>query len=305
MPAKRLYLEGHVKCEEERMDGDNRTYRAGELTIAWQPSGLIGRVSLDGEHWASVEWSEKRQQWCIEDVEGRCLTYTASIRGQAASKEEAVALAEAMVRDGRMPTPDDARAEAKERRRTAGAKKRKALLDALAGEMTARDGRAPTPREVLAESASRRRAEEQKREEDREAEREASRLASEIEADERNAQPLYETLDEAFDLGDPELWRSNSFAALKPRLTIHVEAAIAQLTHRVAYEDRHGGRNGIYRRGMATKLDRAKAIYRKLTGAEWAPRLSKMSQALAQIAAQTAKQEREAAAVAGEEARHA
>src|SRR5580700_4689574 len=67
-PAKRLYLECHVKCDrgERRMvNGDDRTYRAGKLTIAWQPSGLIGRVSLDGEHWASVEWSEKRQAWCI------------------------------------------------------------------------------------------------------------------------------------------------------------------------------------------------------------------------------------------------
>jgi len=84
--------------------------RGGTLSVSWHAEGLIGRVSLDGVHWASVEWSEKRQAWCIEDVEGRCLTHTASIRGQAASKDEAVALAETMIRDGRMPSPEEARA---------------------------------------------------------------------------------------------------------------------------------------------------------------------------------------------------
>src|ERR1700677_335043 len=164
---------------------DDRIDRAGKLMIAWEPSGLIGRVELDGEHWASVEWSEKRQQWCIEDVEGRCLTHTASIRGRAPSKEEAVALAEAMIRDGRMPSPGEARADAEERRRVE------------------REKRAKRPSE-------------QKRKAEREAEREASRLRWETERAEEEALPLYETLDEAFDLADPDLWKSNSFAALKP-----------------------------------------------------------------------------------------
>jgi hypothetical protein len=81
--------------------------RAGAIAVAWSADG-IGRVTLDGEHWASVEWSEKRQRWCIEDVEGRCLAHASSIRGMSASKEEAVALAEAMIRDGRMSSPDQA-----------------------------------------------------------------------------------------------------------------------------------------------------------------------------------------------------
>ena len=38
--------------------------------------------------------------------------------------------------------------------------------------------------------------------------------------------PLYETLSEVFDFADPELWKSNSFAALRPRLIIHVEAVV-------------------------------------------------------------------------------
>lgn len=284
------------------MDGENRTYRAGELAIAWQVGGLIGRLTLDGEHWASVEWSEKRQRWCVEDVEGQCLKHVASIRGQAASKAEAVALAEAMVRDGRMPSPAQARVEHQERQRAKLAKKRAAL----AAEMTARDGRTPTPREVLDEVAARRRAEEQKRREEREAETERMRLASEIEWDERSAQPLYETLDEAFNLADPDLWKSNSFAALKPRLVLHVEAAIATLHHHVASVNRRasvnrpGLRDGFHLKNEA-KLERAQAIYRKLTGAEWTPRPSRMSQTIAEIAALTAKQEAEAAAVSGAE----
>jgi hypothetical protein len=60
--------------------------RKGKLAISWSADGLIGRVSLDGQHWASVEWSKKRRQRCIEVVEGHCLAHAASIRGQAASE---------------------------------------------------------------------------------------------------------------------------------------------------------------------------------------------------------------------------
>ena len=38
------------------------------------------------------------------------------------------------------------------------------------------------------------------------------------------AGPLYEALADAFDFADPELWKSNSFAALRPRLVLHVRA---------------------------------------------------------------------------------
>jgi hypothetical protein len=78
---------------------------------------------------------------------------------------------------------------------------------------------------------------------------------------------------------------------------MHVEAAITQL----AYDEQFYRRRGWpdMRADRKARLDRAKAIYRKLTGAEWAPRLSKMSQLSAQIAALTAQQEGEAASRAG------
>jgi hypothetical protein len=33
--------------------------------------------------WAYVEWSEKRQEWCIEDSLGRCLKHAGDLRGRA------------------------------------------------------------------------------------------------------------------------------------------------------------------------------------------------------------------------------
>jgi hypothetical protein len=171
--------------------------RSAEIAISWSRDG-IGRVTLNGEHWASVEWSEKRQRWCVEDCEGRCLTHVASIRGQAASKDEAVALAEAMIRDGRMPSPLEASAKYEERRRIA------------------REKRAARPSE-------------QRRKAEREAERAAFWRAWEARRRDEEAQPFIEALDEAFNLTDPELWKSNSFASLKPRLIIHLEAEVARL----------------------------------------------------------------------------
>jgi hypothetical protein len=160
--------------------------RTGTLAIEWSPDGLIGRVALDGVQWAAVEWSEQRQQWCVEDVEGRCLTHTASLRGQAASKEEAVSLAEATIRDGRMPSPAEAMAEAKERRRIAREKRN---------------------RQPAVES----------RKAKRKAAREAFNLAWEAKESEGEAQPLYETLDEAFDLSNHAIYGSRTASPLSSR----------------------------------------------------------------------------------------
>jgi hypothetical protein len=43
-----------------------------------------------------------------------------------------------------------------------------------------------------------------------------------------DAPPLWEVLADAFDLSDPDLWRSNSFAVLRPRLTIELEYYISR-----------------------------------------------------------------------------
>jgi hypothetical protein len=77
--------------------------------------GDIAQFHIDEQLWAAVEWSEKRQAWCIEDAEGRCLSHASHIRGKAASKKQAIELAKAMISDGRMPTPEEAKQQRKER----------------------------------------------------------------------------------------------------------------------------------------------------------------------------------------------
>ena len=107
-------------------------------------------------------------------------------------------------------------------------------------------------------------------------------------------------MDEFFDLADPDLWKSNSFASLKPRLIIHVEAAIAKYenervqrrTERLPrrpsrFSDAQWAAYKAARSELPpedqVKLDRAKAIYRKLTGVEWTLKPSEWSQTMASL----------------------
>jgi hypothetical protein len=53
----------------------------------------------------------------------------------------------------------------------------------------------------------------------------------EAESADRSATPFFEIFAEAFDLADPDLWKSNSFAMLRPRLVIEAKAAIAHLEY--------------------------------------------------------------------------
>jgi hypothetical protein len=122
-----------------------------------------------------------------------------------------------MIRDGRMPSPEKARAEAADRRRVE------------------REKRAARPSE-------------QKRRAEREAEIAASRRRWKARRREEEAQPLHELLADSFDLANPELSKSNTFASLKPRLIIHLEAVIAELEwNRHAHE-------------REARFERAKAI---------------------------------------------
>jgi alpha-D-ribose 1-methylphosphonate 5-triphosphate synthase subunit PhnG len=163
--------------------------------------GLIGRLLIDGETWGAVEWSEKRQAFCIEDAEGRCLSHYSHIHGEDKDKASAVALAEAMIRDGRMPTPEDAKTARQERLKRDRERRAK-----QPSEIKRREARAERHRLWLAYS-------------------EAGYRERQAERDE----PLYEVLADALDLTDPDLWRSNSFARLRDRLISCVQAAIAEL----------------------------------------------------------------------------
>jgi hypothetical protein len=171
-----------------------------QVKIKWSKGdgAAIGRLYVGAEFWGAIEWSEKRQAWCVEDAEGCCLGHVASIRGQASSRAKAVTLAREMIRDGRLPTPQQARAEY-EARRAAQAERR--------------------ARQPAVQARKARRAEEMAQ----------SVVRWRLEEEDRRAQPLWEALHEVFDFADPELWRSNSFAVLRPRLVLHLKAVIAQL----------------------------------------------------------------------------
>jgi hypothetical protein len=176
--------------------------RQGRIRVVFHGDGKVGMLQVGSETWGAVEWSEKRGAWCIEDAEGQCLRHASSIHGQAAAKEEAVALAEQMVRDGTLPSPE-----------------RAAVLRREAAQRE-RERRAQRPSEI-------RRAQE-RAEQDR-----LFHEHCEADSEEGIASPFYSIFAEAFDLADPNLWRSNSFAIVRPRLLIEVRAAIAKLEYEI------------------------------------------------------------------------
>lgn len=170
--------------------------RQQPIKIRW--NGMVGELVIDGELWSEVEYSEKHRKWCIQDAEGECLAHKEHIHAFEDDKAAAVALAEAMIRDGRLPSPQDAKTARKERLKRD------------------RERRAKQPSEI------RRRAEREERDRLRDAHYEAE------EAD-RDAEPLYEVIADTLDFNDPELWKSNSFACLRLRLIVTIRAAIADL----------------------------------------------------------------------------
>jgi hypothetical protein len=68
-------------------------------------------LTIDGELWSEVEWSRSRQAWCVQDAAGQCLTHVEHIVGQDRDVQSAIRLAKRMIVDGRMPTPEQARAQ--------------------------------------------------------------------------------------------------------------------------------------------------------------------------------------------------
>ena len=145
----------------------------------------------------------------------------------AASKDEAVALARAMIVDGRMPSPEAAKAARAEY------------------EAERRKKREQQPAQIRKREAQRRWSD-------------ALWAAMTAEEKERELPTLYETIADVFDLSDPELWKSNSFASLRPRLVAHVQAAVAKLARDIAFEAMHGSRTREI--DLQRKLDRAREI---------------------------------------------
>jgi hypothetical protein len=96
------------------MTADKR--RWGVIKVQFHPGPpTFYALSIAGEHWAAVEWSASRQTWCVEDSSGHCLAHCEHIHGDHIDRPSAIALAKAMIRDGRMPTPEEAERQLQER----------------------------------------------------------------------------------------------------------------------------------------------------------------------------------------------
>ena len=74
-------------------------------------------LTINGKLWACVEWSPSRRCWCIQDASGRCLAHCDAVHGQDIDAQTAVKLAKQMIRDGRLPCPEDAQDQLAERLR--------------------------------------------------------------------------------------------------------------------------------------------------------------------------------------------
>ena len=88
-----------------------RRHRA-QVPAAWRDRHYD--LTINGELWACVEWSPARRAWCVQDASGRCLAHCDAIHGENVDAGTAVRLAKVMIRDGRMPSPEQARQQLEE-----------------------------------------------------------------------------------------------------------------------------------------------------------------------------------------------
>jgi hypothetical protein len=94
-------------------DNDRRRYRIIEVRFWGSPPTY--RLTIDGQLWSEVEWSASRRAWCIQDAAGHCLTHVEHIHAQDVDAADAIRLAKRMIRDGRMPSPEEANRQLRER----------------------------------------------------------------------------------------------------------------------------------------------------------------------------------------------
>jgi hypothetical protein len=86
-------------------DTDRRRWGVIEVR---QVNAKTFHLTINGQLWSEVEWSPSRRTWCVQDAAGHCLAHCEHIVGTNIDQRAAVALAKAMIRGGRMPTPEEA-----------------------------------------------------------------------------------------------------------------------------------------------------------------------------------------------------
>src|SRR5262245_38235156 len=96
------------------MSGKGRTgmdrRRFGVIEVRPHRAGCY-YLTIGGELWSEVEWSQNRKAWCVQDAAGRCLLHVEHVIGQDQDAQTAIRLAKRMILDGRMPTPEEAQAQ--------------------------------------------------------------------------------------------------------------------------------------------------------------------------------------------------
>jgi hypothetical protein len=117
LAAKAAALAPALATEET---GDPR--RRGEIQTVRISSTRYFLV-IDNELWAELDWSTERTAWCIQDACGHCLYHIEHMHATTPNKgsdtinpELAIEKAKQMIRDGSMPSPEDARATFKRNR---------------------------------------------------------------------------------------------------------------------------------------------------------------------------------------------
>jgi hypothetical protein len=103
--------------------GDPR--RRGEIKVTRRSDSKYD-LYIDNVLWSEVEWGGKNKMWCIQDCCGYCLSHVEHVHSNVpndGTPDAAVALsaqlnattaletAKKMIRDGTLPSPEDARAE--------------------------------------------------------------------------------------------------------------------------------------------------------------------------------------------------
>jgi hypothetical protein len=94
---------------------DRRRYGVVETQFRQHGKLAMYNLTINRQLWACVEWSPDRKAWCVQDASGRCLAHCDAIHGENVDAQTAVKLAKAMIRDGRMPTPEAAQQQLEER----------------------------------------------------------------------------------------------------------------------------------------------------------------------------------------------
>jgi LmbE family N-acetylglucosaminyl deacetylase len=117
---------------EGNMTSDARRFRAIEVRKA---GSHCYHICIDDQLWSEVEWSPSRERWCVQDAEGRCLAHVdvfSQTIDTRLGKDDAITLAKEMIRDGRMPTPEEACASYQARELEDATKSRRALFAGVA-----------------------------------------------------------------------------------------------------------------------------------------------------------------------------